>query len=425
MTYGIESTPMINVERVYLNLENPRHEPFDNQDTVIEYLCHDEQVLPLAKDIADYGLNPLEHFALIPDGEETYIAVEGNRRLCAIMLLIDPDLAPPEQRKDFEEIAKSWTPILQISAKVFKDRNEVRLWLDRIHAGSAQGRGRRQWNAEQKTRNSGYTKNTLAQKVLDAAQDLGFITVDQRKGRLSTVQRYLSNPFMRNALGLDNSYLEDITTNLPADDFGIILNKFIKDVSERSISTRDNSSTIQNYSNSLGNLQDVSGIRVVVRYPILSPTTSAQPSPDITPTNPKKPSKITHSKDLNNALKEIPNYKLEKLYYSLCKLPLNNHTPLLSIGVWSFIETLTALDGRKSKSDFYSYLDPNKLKSFGLDQSGDQKSVRKAVQRFSDFGNSTKHHKTSAAFNSEQLANDMETINEMLVALASNCKGKT
>ena len=111
MNYGIENVKMIDVERIFLDLENPRHEPFENQDDVIEYLCHDERVLDLARDIVSNGLNPLELFALVAEGDDIYYAAEGNRRLCAIKLLNDPDLAPADQRKDFERVSQSWSPI--------------------------------------------------------------------------------------------------------------------------------------------------------------------------------------------------------------------------------------------------------------------------------------------------------------------------
>ena len=319
MNYGTESTKMIDVDRVFLDQENPRHEPFEDQDAVIEYLCRDEQVLPLAKDIAKHGLNPLELFALIPESHNTYVAAEGNRRLCALKLLNDPYLAPADQRADFERTSANWPPIQQLFSIVFSNRDEVRLWLERIHAGFAEGRGRRQWNAEQKARNSGYSKNDLAQIILDAGEDLGFIATDQRKGRLSTVQRYLGNPLMRNALGLDVSDLPNITTDLPEEDFRTVFRQFMVDIAERRITTRDNSPNITEYSNRLSILESVSGQRIE-RRPI--PTTAPQPNPKPDLKRPKKPTKIGLSEDLRATLRGIPSYKLESLYYSLCSIRL-------------------------------------------------------------------------------------------------------
>ena len=92
----------IDVEAIYLDTNNPRHEPLESQEEAIEKLCQDEYVLQLAQDIAENGINPLESFAVLIEKrgrKTTYIAVEGNRRLCAIKLLQDPDLAPANIRK--------------------------------------------------------------------------------------------------------------------------------------------------------------------------------------------------------------------------------------------------------------------------------------------------------------------------------------
>ena len=110
---------------------------------------------------------------------------------------------------------------------VFEQRDDVKLWLERIHAGYSGGKGRRQWSAEQKTRYTGYTKNLFAQKVLDVGEQRGFISATDRAGRLSTVQRYISNPLFRNALGLDINDPENITTTLPEDDFHVAFERFM------------------------------------------------------------------------------------------------------------------------------------------------------------------------------------------------------
>ncbi|MEO0454796.1 MAG: hypothetical protein AAFY98_11785, partial [Verrucomicrobiota bacterium] len=66
MKYGLESAQMIELDRVFLNLENPRHEIFVSQDEAIDFLCSNEYVYELAKDLIKVGLNPLELFALMP-----------------------------------------------------------------------------------------------------------------------------------------------------------------------------------------------------------------------------------------------------------------------------------------------------------------------------------------------------------------------
>lgn len=100
MQYGISATKMVSINQIHLYEDNPRHKPVRDQPAAIAHLCRSEQVLALAQDIARIGLNPLELFALVPerDGKSYYVA-EGNRRLCALLLLNDPDRAPGDQRE--------------------------------------------------------------------------------------------------------------------------------------------------------------------------------------------------------------------------------------------------------------------------------------------------------------------------------------
>ena len=414
---------MIDVERVFLDQDNPRHERFVDQEAAIEFLCNDEKILQLARDIVKYGLNPVELFALIPDGHNTFLAAEGNRRLCALKLLNDPDLAPPSIRKEIENAAEDWQPIKQLFAIVFASRDEVRLWLDRIHAGFNDGRGRRQWNAEQKARNSGYSKNDRAQAILDIAQHRGYISEEKRKGRLSTVQRYLGNPHLRNALGVDFTDRDEPTTDLSEEDFSVVLNKFIDDIAEKRITTRNNSDEIREYANGLGRVEGYSGNRVEKR-PITISEEEMQHEGDRKKKRLKVPTKIPPLNELSKALQEIPSYKLEKLYNSICSINLSTHTPLLYVGTWAFIETLTAIGGRKDNIDFHSFLSTKKLTDVGIEDKDDRTTIRQVLKRVSEAGNSTKHHKTSAAFNGEQLANDIKTLEQTLVLLAKNAKGK-
>lgn len=423
MKYGLSNAQMVDISKVFLDQNNPRHEPFDDQDEAIQYLCKEEQVLAMAKDIAKNGLNPLELCAIIKEGDRTFYCAEGNRRLCAVKLLNDPDLAPSNLRNEFIKASDIWTPIKKLAAVEFDSRDEVRLWLDRVHAGFNNGRGRRQWNAEQKARNSGYDKNNLALAVLDYGQNSGFISQDDRKGRISTVQRYLGNPLMRDALGLTASDGDQPTTDLPETDFDLMLKKFMEDVANKEITTRANKDKIVEYSHKLRGTEGVSGKRTLRRDLDVSGGTGA--GKPVRPKKPAKPTKISPSDDIQEALKQIPSYKLEQIYYSICSLNLSQHTPLLAVGAWTFIETLTALCGRKHQESFNAYLSSQKMKQLSLGEKKETKAIGEAVNRIAELGNSTKHNKTSAAFNGEQLANDFLTMEKLLVALATEAEGKT
>jgi len=144
----------------------------------------------------------LKRFALTPTGNvrgggTTYWVSEGNRRICALKLLLDPELAPPKFRGAFEKLAEKWIPIDSVSAAVFHNEEALRVWLDRVHNGAQNGIGRKNWDAEQKQRFSGSSKNMVAQAILDYAEIEGLITKTDRAGKLTTVQRFLGSEAVR------------------------------------------------------------------------------------------------------------------------------------------------------------------------------------------------------------------------------------
>ncbi len=99
MTNPERTSETVQVSRIFLSLDNPRHAPVDTEAKAITLLCEKEAIYPLARDIVRHGLNPLEKFALIPTGKKlgrgaNYYVAEGNRRICALKLLNDPELAP-------------------------------------------------------------------------------------------------------------------------------------------------------------------------------------------------------------------------------------------------------------------------------------------------------------------------------------------
>ena len=201
----------IPLDRIFLDQKNPRHEPYKKQAEVIQWLCGHEQVPELARDITQNGLSPFDIFGLERDHgtqgtDAIYTVVEGNRRICALKLLTDPDLAPPEKKAYFEKQAENWTPITELPCVIFEDQNDIDLWLKRRHYGAMGGIGQKEWNADQKSRQNGTaSRNRIALVFLDWAQKNKLISAEDRERRLTTVQRFLDNLVMRETLGLDVS----------------------------------------------------------------------------------------------------------------------------------------------------------------------------------------------------------------------------
>ncbi len=179
-----------------LDPQNPRHVPGLNRAEVIAQFVKRENIYELARDIVTNGLSPLESFGAITDAQNELVIVEGNRRLCALMLLHDPALAPtPVDRKRFERLQKRFDPSgIKLEVAVFEDRDEAQVWLERKHMGQNNGLGTRGWNAVQQERAFGTTGNALALALIDYALDNGLV---DESPVLTTVTRFMSNPYVR------------------------------------------------------------------------------------------------------------------------------------------------------------------------------------------------------------------------------------
>lgn len=408
------------IGRIFLDLTNPRHVPLATEDEAIEYLCEREDVWALARDIARIGLNPLERVALIPiNGQKhAYTMAEGNRRLCALKLLADPDRAPARFRKGFANLAAEYTPPKSFAAVVFDDEEEVRPWLERMHNGAYDGRGRRAWSSDQSQRFSGSNKNKVAQAFLDYAEAEGLISAEDRKGKLTTVQRFLGNDVFREIMGLDHSNPEDLARTRPKAEFDTIARRFIRDlIKGEEVNSRMNKPDIIRYARPLGSLPGVSATRNEPQSLSAPRQDEEKKDKQSRRRHPRKPEALRHiqySDEINSALKSYGNYKLSSLYHSICDVELEHHTPLVCVGVWSFFETLTACAGRNGQTSFLDFMSKSRLSQYGVPQATIQ-GVRHALTRVSEYGNVTKHDPVAATFNADQLNNDMITLKTLIL----------
>ncbi|SBS33371.1 hypothetical protein MSP8886_02732 [Marinomonas spartinae] len=103
----------------------------------------------------------------------------------------------------------------------------------------------------------------------------------------------------------------------------------------------------------------------------------------------KEENKIDYSDVLNAYLAQLNGDKACHLYDSLCRLSLKQHSVLMYIGAWSFLEMLTALIGRNSSTSFDDFLG-TKINEYSTDKKV-KGELRKVVGDISTRGNCTKH----------------------------------
>lgn len=232
----MSSSILLNVLDIYLDTENPRHDPIYEQSDIIEHLLADERVKNLAKHISIHGINPLDSIGVVKDEEDNYLVVEGNRRLCALLLLNDPEKAPSGEISYFKRLAENSSKIpSSINCVLFDDTDEANIWMGVRHNGDQDGVGIRSWDSQQKTRYNGRVnkkdQNALALALIDYAVSKGILHAEKTEKIITTAARYLGNPFIRDTFGIASPRSEkNVKINVSCVDFDIILNRFCQDL---------------------------------------------------------------------------------------------------------------------------------------------------------------------------------------------------
>jgi len=233
---------LVSFNKLHFDPVNPRGEPEVDEEKIRTLFGAQAETVALATHMAEHGQNPLDRLGLIehPKLPGHFVIREGNRRLCAMQLLRDPERAPTvAARKVFLRIASGGRSIPdKISAVLFHQKPKARVWMSVKHEGPQGGLGTLTWGPTQKTRfnregETGVTRpknpNRQAEALLTYAVDHGLITLEERALiAITTLTRYLPN--VRTALALLNT--EDCTTNAPPAEFNVALQRFLKDAKD-------------------------------------------------------------------------------------------------------------------------------------------------------------------------------------------------
>lgn len=186
---------------------------------------------------------------ILKEGENITV-LEGNHRICACKLLINPDLSPNDKlKKKFHKLAREWKdPRSSVECCIFDTRKEARIWLDRLHNGLQDGRGRNKWTSLQKQKWDNKPENRKAALTLKYAVQQGWISEDN--AALTTITRFLSNEKLRDAIGIyfDEDGLSRIKKYTYLNIFWKVL---FLDLINKTINSRFNKDRIEAYANKL------------------------------------------------------------------------------------------------------------------------------------------------------------------------------
>lgn len=102
---------------------------------IIHELCERGKIEVIAKSISEKGYLRSERLIVFRDGRKN-IVYEGNRRLCALKVLSNPELAPVGRRKTFQKLAEKASLPKKIAIDIVPTRFDAEVAMYAKHAGA-------------------------------------------------------------------------------------------------------------------------------------------------------------------------------------------------------------------------------------------------------------------------------------------------
>ena len=142
----------VDVDNLQLDIFNPRL-PKSKQgkdgSVVIEYLLLEAATLELMESIGENDFFVGEMLLVVPNDDEVgkYIVIEGNRRLAAVLLLDNPELAKVKKAAIKEIVGSAKFKPSTLPCLVFNSREEIQKYIGFVHIT-----GKKSWRMLEKAR---------------------------------------------------------------------------------------------------------------------------------------------------------------------------------------------------------------------------------------------------------------------------------
>lgn len=240
----------VNINNLVVNNANPRYDEKDNESDAINYLVSDQskKLLNLSDDIIENGLNPSDIIITTPldRTNNSYLVLEGNRRITAIKLILNPNLISNNNklRERFldlkSKLQKLDTNLNNINTIVFKNEQDAIHWLKLKHSGEQKGVGTVKWNSQSKRRfKNKYEKDKdYCLRLISLYKKYENLSIMKKKQldsiAITNLERLINDPYVRDFVGLklENS---NILIKYPREEVLKTLRVIFDDLCERKI----------------------------------------------------------------------------------------------------------------------------------------------------------------------------------------------
>lgn len=209
----------IKIEKIINWSENPRHAIGNNEADTLKKLFDavgTQYMLNLAEDIQKHGLLGNQQIVVVySESIKKYVVYEGNRRVAAIKLLMNPDGFKFLEKATIDKAKRMSknSDIVDTLECYVTDEDEAFFIMERVHSGEDKGRGTKEWGAREKdtfqvrrnnVKNLSYLIDYYVRKYYDGLDITTILS-------FTTIQRIFNNREIRKTIGLDIANEETFT----------------------------------------------------------------------------------------------------------------------------------------------------------------------------------------------------------------------
>ncbi|SFC07508.1 LysM peptidoglycan-binding domain-containing protein [Pragia fontium] len=327
----------LSVSNLKLDRNNPRippNIPTRTTKEILEYLIKNQEVKDIADKIVHKGFIPHEPIYVTKE-KDSYVVLEGNRRVSALKCLLDPLLSPSSQHRYFQRLHNlmSGNPIEKIDVIVAPSREEAEDVLFELHTERKKEWSRLQKNAfiARAAVQEGETIEQIAERFnvnvtdiqaavtehylssylieLDLPSDIEEKALSE-KFHISTLGRIVGNSTFLEFVGMR---IEGTTlkTDIPTFKFNSLLKKIVTDIIEKKINSRvlNDKEAISSYIEKISTLLPETGENITpVSFSLYKGNSPPVPTPQ-----PKKTRSKTEMLIPKGKIYETGNIKLDIL----------------------------------------------------------------------------------------------------------------
>ncbi|PSK92673.1 hypothetical protein [Taibaiella chishuiensis] len=177
MAIAKPSFEIIPLDRLQLDEANPRLPKSlhgEAEEDILQYMLLDASLIELMLAIGKNDFFPGEQLLVVKSGKDSFKVIEGNRRLSALKLLNNPELANVQKTKVQQAVSESQFRPTQIPCLVFSKEEDIHNYLGYRHIT-----GIKEWKLLEKARylfelwQTQYNELNLNQASRELAKSIG------------------------------------------------------------------------------------------------------------------------------------------------------------------------------------------------------------------------------------------------------------